>query len=143
MGNGSADGRRRAEKVLRVLGPALLLGGMALGLAGMSDVTSAAERNAAPRHSWTLFAGIGVGFVGLIACQFGYAHEMLRLLGANGRPHSRGPVRTPVVLTCARCGKISGPEANFCAECGAALPLPPGREARIPVDQTADQRGRV
>lgn len=126
-----ANGRRRVEKTLRVLGPALLLAGMAFGVAGMADLTSASDRDVAPKHSWLLFAGIGVGFVGLVACQFGYAREMLSLLGANAKPRANGPVRTPVMLTCARCGKVSGPEANFCAECGAALPLPPGCAERV------------
>lgn len=123
--------RRRIEKALRALGPALLLAGMALGLVGVAELTEAAEHGAAPRRPWWLLGGIGLGFAGLLLCQFGYAREMLALFGWRPKERARPPLRTPVTLSCARCGRESGAEANFCAECGAALPLPPGCAARM------------
>jgi len=125
MENLAPQGFRRITAALRVGGPLLLLGGMALGLLGMTDFIEAADHGRPPDHYWALFAGIGVGFAGLVLCQVGYAREILALFGFRLKSRPPGPVQTPVRLVCPHCGGVSGPEANFCAECGTALPLPP------------------
>ena len=117
-------GDRRLVLALRVLGVALLLGGLALGGLAMWDYLVAFGNAVTPQRFWCFFAGIGTFFVGLLLTQYAFADNLLFMLVPQKEPERGYRFRTAPRATCPCCRREGTVEDAACPACGAALPMP-------------------
>jgi hypothetical protein len=140
---------RETRRLLRILGPGVVLAGLILTVIGIGSFFASFGTFGPPRYFWCAFLGLPLLGLGSAICKFAYFGAISRYMAneispvgkdvANYLAHgTRGAVRTwasalghglrtgladsPAhVLRCPKCHADNDDSANFCQSCGAAL----------------------
>ncbi|HZW09528.1 MAG TPA: zinc ribbon domain-containing protein [Phycisphaerales bacterium] len=136
-------GHHKLRRVFRVLGPAILLAGVACIAAALVDFFLAfGSFDRSPRFFWMFFLGMPLFFVGFVLTNAGYmaavaryaaqehapvAADTLNYLAGETAPAAKAvaaALRSGLAATaraCPSCAGANDPDARFCDSCGAAL----------------------
>lgn len=79
-------GHSQARGCLRVVGPIVLIAGVALTVTGFISFFSAFGGDEPPRYFWCAFLGMPVGFVGLVLTNFAYMGKVARYAAGEAAP---------------------------------------------------------
>jgi hypothetical protein len=144
-GNKINPNHTAARGVLRVVGPALALVGLAFVVIGFGSFFAAfGSHDGPPRYFWCAFVGMPLMGVGLIISKFAFLGRIGRYVAGETAPVAkdafnylaegtqqgvrdvaaavgeglRGSLPT---ARCRACGKTNDTDARFCRDCGAIL----------------------
>jgi hypothetical protein len=132
----------QGAKVLRRVGPAILLVGLIFAITAVVNLFTADGR---PTLFWMGFVGLPLMFVGGVMCQFGFMGSVARYVASQGAPvaadtfnymadETRDGVKTVASAVaegvrdgmrgekvCAKCGIRNDHDSRFCKGCGVAI----------------------